>query len=269
MSIITIIPDDLSIPEFLKRKETPESKEARERLIKELTKRGYMRRLRPTKGRSTISTGYAANIDDVGKAMLREVLKDERVSDAQKDRARRALREGSVMQTQAQVGPKEQALREARKGGGKKETRAVKLANDSVATSVGVKLPSSKTNGNMSKTQLRDLADKLTAEQNAKAKTPAPKPEPKPEPKAAAKKVAESKPAAKPVEKASKPAKPSKMQKVEDMLLAKNGASREEMSRASGWPYVNLDTQLERYRKRFPKAKLVETNGRFKLVATA
>lgn len=54
----------------------------------------------------------------------------------------------------------------------------------------------------------------------------------------------------------------SKSDAVHRMLTSTNGATREQLSKATGWPNVNLNVAASR-----AKMKLVENEGRFKLVA--
>lgn len=53
----------------------------------------------------------------------------------------------------------------------------------------------------------------------------------------------------------------NKLDLVQRMLTSKTGATRESLSKATGWPYVNLKLSAER-----AKMKLVEEAGRFRLV---
>jgi hypothetical protein len=55
--------------------------------------------------------------------------------------------------------------------------------------------------------------------------------------------------------------KPSKSDVVHKMLTTGKGATREELSKATGWPHVNLKVAAQR-----AKMKLVEDGDRFKLV---
>ncbi len=108
MTTLTI-PDDLSIPAFLLRKDTPEEKAGRERQIKQ-SQRGGVRRVVRSGGRSTISNGHAANLDEVGKAILKEVKAAEKHKREERSARRRELRKESAMLK----GPKEAALQDKR-----------------------------------------------------------------------------------------------------------------------------------------------------------
>lgn len=256
------IADDLSIPAFLKREDTPESKAARERIVKETGRR--VRRLSASNSRSTVSTGYAT-LDETGKAILRETLKTGSLSDAMRNRAVKALRRKATGNTMTQVGAKETALRNARASVNDSLVKpfqeavaskagltalATQLTNGVPVTKVAQGVTALKPNGEPKKETT--MANTATAKKAAPVKTVA---------KSTARKSNKSSSS----QNARTPVK-SKMQMVEDMLLTKKGATREEMSKASGWRFVDLQAQLERYKKRVPKAKLVEQDGRFKLV---
>lgn len=102
--------DDLGIPAFLKREDTPESKRARERLTKQLLRRGQVRRVEKN-GRSTISTGHAANLDEVGRALLKEISREKARKQKERFARLRELKKGPKV---PKTGKKEQALRAAR-----------------------------------------------------------------------------------------------------------------------------------------------------------
>jgi hypothetical protein len=112
-----MIPADLSIPKFLQRPVTPQTKAAVTRINNEL-RRG-VHRLVATGGPSTLSKGHAANLDEAGKALLREINQQAEA----KKQARLAQLKGLRAMTKA--GPKETALREKR---GKAKTSNAKMA---------------------------------------------------------------------------------------------------------------------------------------------
>lgn len=121
------IPDDLSIPSFLRRDLTPQARAAITRTNNELRRRD-VRRVVASGGRSTISAGHAANLDETGKALLKEIRTGERKK-AERERARLAAlpkKEKGVMAKT--IGKKEQALRATRTGGSKTKPKLAALA---------------------------------------------------------------------------------------------------------------------------------------------
>lgn len=119
------IPDDLSIPEFLRQEDSPARRAQRTRIANEM-RRGSTRRIEPS-GRSTVSAGHAANLDETGKALLKEIKQNEREKTKKRIAGLRALpKKGNTMSKT--VGKKEQALREKRTGGSKSKPKLAALA---------------------------------------------------------------------------------------------------------------------------------------------
>ena len=123
---MNMIPDDLSIPEFLRQEDSPARRAQRTRIANEM-RRGATRRIETTSGRSTVSAGHAANLDETGKALLKEVKQNEREKTKKRIAGLRALpKKGNTMSKT--VGKKEQALREKRTDGSKAKPKLSELA---------------------------------------------------------------------------------------------------------------------------------------------
>lgn len=121
----TTLPDDLSIPGFLRQEDSPARRAQRTRITNEM-RRGT-RRIEPTSGRSTISAGHAANLDEAGKALLSEVRAKEREKDKREKARLRALPKKGESAMAKTIGKKEQQLRDRRTGSSKAKP-APKLA---------------------------------------------------------------------------------------------------------------------------------------------
>ena len=60
----------------------------------------------------------------------------------------------------------------------------------------------------------------------------------------------------------------TKSERVERLMLrSKRGVSQKELFKLTGWRHTNMRVALDRVRSTHPKAKLVETDGRFRFVA--
>jgi hypothetical protein len=108
---------------------------------------------------------------------------------------------------------------------------------------------------------VKPAAAKPVRAKTAPAKPAAKKPAAK---KAAAKKSAAKKPKTAKAKAPVKPKAKSKLDVVHDMLTRENGATRKQLSEASGWPYVNLKASAERVD--MDLICLNKDDGRFKLV---
>lgn len=214
---------ELGVPDSLNRwlKMTPETLLANQRARAKINKQhadGAPVRFE-RKSRSTISAGHAANLDDAGKVLLKEVSKAAR----EKKIARlRDLKERTSM-SKTNVGPKEAQLRAARASDGT-DTESTKPAGN-VAT-------------DPKETKVRTKTTTKKADAKAKAKTAARTPVKGKTTKA---KPASAKTAAKPVGDGPRPG--SKLAIIRDLLSRPEGCTTKQVLEACQWPAVSMPQQ--------------------------
>lgn len=243
-------PDDLSIPAFLRREDTPEQREARGELTKRLR---ALRVIVPSdispravceadqKVIAELSSGMASFKKAKAAARIAKLLaKKSGDAVAMPLQGKEALKvitqqeEGSM----SKVGVKETALREQRANGGKRKTRAEKLADVSVVDLVNapygvpVSTPGTEAFG--------EAMAKLKAEP-----TPASKAS---KPKAKEEKVRTKTDKGKSLANARKPVNGNGHSKVEiiaGLLKRKAGCTSKDVLDATGWPAVSMPQQAK------------------------
>lgn len=206
---------ELGVPDDLNRwlKMTPETLLANQRARAKINKQladGAPVRHEKTKGRSTISAGHAANLDETGKAILKEVTKEARA----KQTAR--LRDLKERKPMSKVGTKEAQLRAAR---ATKTTETETNAADAA---------------NPKETTVRKTSTKKSSTKS-KAKTAARTP---------VKGATKAKPAAKATKPAGDGPRPgSKLAIIQGLLTRPQGCTTKQVLEACQWPAVSMPQQ--------------------------
>lgn len=202
---------ELGVPDDLNRwlKMTPETllanQRARAKINKQLADGSPVRHEK--RGRSTISAGHAANLDDTGKAILKEVTKEARA----KQTAR--LRDLKEQKSMSKVGAKESQLRAARES--TKTTTAADAADSKEST-------------------VRKTSKKTKTTKTAAARTPVKG------------KTTKAKPAsAKPAKTAANdgPRPGSKLAIIQGLLTRPEGCTTKQVLEACEWPAVSMPQQ--------------------------
>ncbi len=221
--------DDLSIPQSLRRENTPESKAAVTRLINESRRRGITRVVQTSGGRSTLSLGHAANLDEVGKAILREETKARR--EKQKERFAR-LRELKGLAMAQKIGPKETERRERREEKARtgKPKKAKVTSIDALAEAIAPK------------PVVSDVTDISMAEMGMAPGAFDVVPESKHVQHRKAVKAARAK-----LDENAKPAKVkgTKTELIAGLLKRKGGCTSADVLKATGWPAVSMPQQAK------------------------